>query len=392
MPTPRAYVAKTGTRTWRVRLRNAGRYTSETFATRAEAERFCRTVDAIGAEAAIAHHSADQADASMPTLDQLATSHIDALSGITDGTRSTYRRLYARTWQPVIGGIRVDLLTRADISRAVNTLTKRYADKSVANAHGLLAAILAGAVTDGLIRRSPAAQTRLPRSSGHTRVEARFLTQAEFATALGHLPEQHRPVLLMLGGTGMRWGELEALVVGDVDRTAATVRITKAVKYGVGAERAVGPPKTARSRRVVTLPPQLLDELRPLLAGRPRTAPLFTSSDGQPIRHHAVYRAWKRACAAAGIDPQPRLHDCRHSHTAWLIAAGIPIPVIQARLGHESVKTTIDTYGHLVPDLQIAATHAAGAVFSGLRATTAPTGLPVSGPAPAADGSAEREL
>ncbi|MFD3658042.1 tyrosine-type recombinase/integrase [Streptomyces sp. NPDC058620] len=42
------------------------------------------------------------------------------------------------------------------------------------------------------------------------------------------------------------------------------------------------------------------------------------------------------------------MHDLRHTHVAWLVAANIPLPAIQARLGHESIQTTIDRYGHLV--------------------------------------------
>ena len=44
------------------------------------------------------------------------------------------------------------------------------------------------------------------------------------------------------------------------------------------------------------------------------------------------------------------MHDLRHSHASALIAAGIPLPVIQRRLGHESIQTTVDVYGHLAPE------------------------------------------
>ena len=54
------------------------------------------------------------------------------------------------------------------------------------------------------------------------------------------------------------------------------------------------------------------------------------------------------AVAAEGLSPF-RFHDLRHTHVAWLIAGGTPLPHIQARLGHESITTTIDTYGHLLP-------------------------------------------
>ena len=53
------------------------------------------------------------------------------------------------------------------------------------------------------------------------------------------------------------------------------------------------------------------------------------------------------AVAAEHIAPF-RFHDLRHTHVAWLIAGGAPLPHIQARLGHESITTTIDTYGHLL--------------------------------------------
>ena len=74
---------------------------------------------------------------------------------------------------------------------------------------------------------------------------------------------------------------------------------------------------------------------------------------------------WLPACDKAGLtDPRPRIHDARHAHASWLIAKGVPLTVIQARLGHNSIKVTSDTYGHLSPDIQRAAADAAGLVFA----------------------------
>ena len=58
---------------------------------------------------------------------------------------------------------------------------------------------------------------------------------------------------------------------------------------------------------------------------------------------------WKPAldaANAAGLTKRPRVHDLRHTHASWLIAWKVPLPVIQARLGHESITTTVDRYGH----------------------------------------------
>jgi hypothetical protein len=76
------------------------------------------------------------------------------------------------------------------------------------------------------------------------------------------------------------------------------------------------------------------------------------SPTGLPVHNSDSYtRVWQplmEELVEDGIAPF-RIHDLRHTHVAWLIAGGTPLPHIQARLGHESIRTTIDTYGHLPP-------------------------------------------
>ena len=60
------------------------------------------------------------------------------------------------------------------------------------------------------------------------------------------------------------------------------------------------------------------------------------------------------------------MHDLRHSHASWLIAAGVPLPIIQYRLGHESIKTTSDRYGHMLPGAGDVAAAAMGRILSGV--------------------------
>lgn len=356
MPTPGEYVHKDGSRTWRVRLRDQrrGRETSVTFATKPEAEQFCREVRALGPAAALDRLYAPETPTT-PLLDEWATHHIDHLTSVTDGTRLGYRRLYARTWAPLIGHLPLDRITVDTIAVAINTLSARYSDKSVANAHGLLAAMLSGAVERGRIAANPCAATRLPRRTEHERAEHRYLTPQEFLHLLDEIPEHYRPLVTTLAGTGIRWGEAEALTVGDVNTETGSIRITKAAKWNVSrATRDIGPTKTRKSRRTIGAPDEVMEALGPLLH-RPRTARLFTAPRGGELRHRTFYDEWKAACQRSGLDPHPRVHDLRHSHVAWLIAGNVPLPMIQARLGHEHITTTIDTYGHLLPDLQVAA-------------------------------------
>ena len=64
------------------------------------------------------------------------------------------------------------------------------------------------------------------------------------------------------------------------------------------------------------------------------------------------------AAHAAGLPKAPRFHDLRHTYVAWAVASGADLPYIQAQLGHESITTTIDTYGHLMPNSNRHVTHA----------------------------------
>jgi integrase len=54
-----------------------------------------------------------------------------------------------------------------------------------------------------------------------------------------------------------------------------------------------------------------------------------------------------RDCMKAGLTKSPRVHDLRRTGASWMIQAGVPLPVIQQHLGHESIQTTIGVYGHL---------------------------------------------
>ena len=60
---------------------------------------------------------------------------------------------------------------------------------------------------------------------------------------------------------------------------------------------------------------------------------------------------------AAGLPKEPRFHDLRHTYVAWAVASSADLPYIQAQLGHESITTTIDTYGHLMPNSNRHVTH-----------------------------------
>jgi integrase len=199
-----------------------------------------------------------------------------------------------------------------------------------------------------------------------------FLTHQEWATlhrclarpaaVVGREPAEPsfgQDLATLLVGGGLRWSEATALTVGQCDLLApnAVVRVDRAWKRNPDGSYVVGEPKSRRAVRSVELPEQVRDILIARTAGKRLTELVFAApSGGQFLSSWFYDRYWKRGVARAaedfGLLKRPRVHDLRHTHASWLIADGRPLASIQRRLGHESITTTIDRYGHLLPELE----------------------------------------
>ena len=375
MPAVVPYTSRAGRTTFRVRIRADGRQTTVTFPTRAEAEGFAKDCDNRGPQRAFDDYLRAEELATEMSVDDWAQRWLASLT-VSPGSLDNYRRDWRRRWQPHLGHLKLSQVTREDVTTALKAQTG--APKTVSNAWGTLASMFKVAVSDGHLDRSPTLGVKLPKHEHHEDTEHRYMTGDELLQLVADTPEHYRPLVWMLVGTGMRWSEATALTVADVDLKAKTVRVAKAWKRDrANGTWYVGTPKTKRSRRTITLPTEVVEAVRPLTAGRGRRDLLFTNNRGDWVRHQTFYReTWRKHCVRSLAAPRPRIHDIRHSHVALLVAAGVSLPVIQARLGHEKITTTIDTYGHLLPDLQVAAADAAQRVLGGARSFETGSSVP----------------
>lgn len=104
------------------------------------------------------------------------------------------------------------------------------------------------------------------------------------------------------------------------------------------------PPKTPKSRRVVTLPAFLAKMMEEYTAQMPEGR-IF------PVTKHFLFHEMERGSAKAGLR-RIRVHDLRHSHASFLIEKGFSPLLIAERLGHENIQTTLQIYSHLYPNKQ----------------------------------------
>lgn len=157
-----------------------------------------------------------------------------------------------------------------------------------------------------------------------------------------------------LVSTGLRWGEVAALQPRDFTFTGKrpTLRVQRAWKRTGEGGSYLEAPNTKKSRRTLALTAQQMKLFQRLCMGKMPTDIIFTGPGGSAWRSGVFYsHRWRNAldaANAAGLTKRPRIHDLRHTHASWLIAGNVPLPVIQARLGHEPITTTVDRYGHLL--------------------------------------------
>lgn len=345
-----------------------GRQSSLPFDSPKAAEAFRQAVEVHGAARALAMHGIDSAPRRLDyisgvTVTEWLEHHIAHLSGVERRTPAEYRGIVKKDIAPVLGTIPLAQLTHEDISRWLEAMRDAgAAGKTIANKHGLLSAALNGAVRAGHIASNPAAGARLPRTE---RPEMRMFTPDEFAALSAEFPDYWRPMLRFLVASGARMGEVTALRPRDVNRPKSTVHIGRAWKRNPGGWE-IGAPKTRMSVRTLNVPKAILDDLdysHEYLFTTPGTG---NRGAGGPVRPINLRRSvWYPALLRAKIsEPRPRLHDLRHTCASWMIADGIPLPVIQRHLGHESIQTTVNLYGHIDRRSAQAAADAIGKLLS----------------------------
>ena len=353
----KAFETENGLR-YRVRYRLAGRETSETFLRESDARTFAailadgrddRVTDALSWLAA----RSQEVTGETATFGAWFETYLSQLTGITPRTRDDYAAIHRR-YLTELDPLPLPLISRAHVAAIVNRLEREgKSGKTIKNATHMLASVMALAVDEGHITRNPVRRIRITQTRADQDVEPRFLTYEEAANLIGATAEHYRPFVTFLFGTGLRWSEATALQSRDVDLSAGTVRVNRAWKRIPGGWE-IGPPKTAKSRRTVNAAVPALVAVEPLL-GAP-TSLVFATATGAVVRHANFYnRIWRPACEAAGFDPRPSPHDCRHTFASWLISDGIGLEAVQDQLGHESYDTTRKVYAHLLPAVGVAA-------------------------------------
>lgn len=217
-----------------------------------------------------------------------------------------------------------------------------------------------------MLARNPCSLVEIPRM---VRREMQSLSPDDAALFLASASRDRYALIFYIAlATGMRPEEYLGLQWKDVDLERGIVTVRRALVHNrTGDGWQFTKPKTSRSRRNIPLGASILHaviehrrtqaEARLKLGSQYENHDLiFATAHGQPImRRNLFARHFKPILKAAGLPQTIRLYDLRHSCASLLLSANEHPKVVSERLGHASIVLTLDTYSHVLPTMQQAA-------------------------------------
>jgi integrase len=311
-----------------------------------------------------------------------------AVGAVRQTTLASYRMIIDTHISSALGNVPLAILSPQTIQGYFSRKLKQGLSATTVRHHAmLLHEALRHAVRWGLLPRNPSDLVDAPRNRS---VEIRILDEEQQRLFLAEAKRSSRYYRLYLAAL-TRAGELLGLRWKDVDLSLSVASVCQTF-YRLGGKRCdycrdrarrhesaptfdasrcqctkgqmlFKEPKTARSRRTVALPAVLVDELHALRLeqdeSRRRLKDLyathgliFCQHNGKPLHLNDIRRGdFRDVLQRAGL-PRITFHALRHSHASLLGQMGVPVKVIQERLGHSTPAFTLQVYSHVLPGMQ----------------------------------------
>ena len=275
-------------------------------------------------------------------------------------TMRSYRRVCRERLGPALGHVPLAALSPIHIQECyADRLATGLSPTTVRLYHSVLHRALKQAVRWRLIPSNPAGAVDVP---ARAHVEMRTWSAEQARTFLAATADHRLAALWRLALlTGMRQGEILALTWDDVDLERGTLSVRRTVIDGHD-RREFGPTKTNAGKRQIALPASCVEalrahrarQLRERLAAGPAWQDqglVFPRYDGDVYPPRTLHKYYGQIVRRAEL-PYIRFHDLRHTSATLSLALGEHPKIVQERLGHSSIKMTLDRYSHVSMGMQ----------------------------------------
>jgi integrase len=164
----------------------------------------------------------------------------------------------------------------------------------------------------------------------------------------------------LLLGTGLRPSEALALTWRDIRLEKSLLTVTKKLSRKNKMDWSFDDPKSKKGRRNVSLPSSLVSLLSDHKMQQTKSRLenphnlVVPAIDGLPANENCINRdTFKTLIKKAGLPHHIRLYDLRHTHATLLLLASVHPKIVSERLGHSTIAITLDTYSHVLPNMQV---------------------------------------
>ncbi|WP_460802712.1 tyrosine-type recombinase/integrase [Microbacterium sp. GXF6406] len=317
----------------------------------------------------------------VPTLSSYADAWVEGLH-LADSTIAGYKKIIRNHLRPQLGHYPLDKLTPTRIARHYRDLEqhgrKDEQDKggplsanTVHKAHVVLGAILDAAIEDGHLTTNPAKRkaAKAPTTSQMRAEKTELVTWTadQLAAFLAWDRDEKQDELFalwwLIANTGMRRSEALALKWNDLNAKTSQISIRRAINTEDWTKT-----KTTKTgnARVIDLDAATAKVLASYKVARAELsfelaradAYIFGDDDGRLRSPDAMTSRWDRrlkwAARRKKFEHLPRvtIKGLRHTHATILMELGVPPKVVQERLGHSTITTTMNIYSHVTPTMQ----------------------------------------
>lgn len=285
------------------------------------------------------------------------------LPNIEETTRIGYKTKIKNYIKPALGDIYLQSLRAEHVQKLVNDMIARgLSPKNIRDTYNNINAAMKKAVILRMIPFNPCEGVVLPKLKRY-KAKVYDLDMIHHLLDVAKGTDMYLPILLCVTA-GLRRGELLALRWDNIDFKNNTLQVRSNMVRGE-EDFIIKSPKTEAGVRDIRLGEEVMAVLREerkryledaLMKGIGFQNLNFVirQKDGSPIRPDSMSQKWRRFLEDNRL-PSIRFHDLRHSNATALIQAGVNPRVVQQRLGHSDVNITLNTYTHVLPEMDIEA-------------------------------------
>ncbi|UAK16806.1 site-specific integrase [Sporolactobacillus terrae] len=256
-------------------------------------------------------------------------------------------------------------IDRLAYQRVLNKYAKNHSTASVRKLNIYMRACFRDAINDDVIFKDPTYKAVTIGKVAEKKESLKYINfkdaQKLIAELMGDLRPRYISRYMILFGlaTGCRFSEVLGMTWDCIDTKKRTAKIDKTWDYQ--DTNTFAPTKNKASIRVIRLDKQTCEWLDDLKSSQKKSAVksglrnksnlCFVNDQMNLVTNTAVNKCLKSLCTKIEIN-SITFHSLRHTHASMLLYKGINIKYISRRLGHKSVITTLNTYSHIIDELE----------------------------------------